>query len=217
MKELAQGSLRVCVVTSASFGGRTHRDVAAAAIEGGATAIQLRAPELTDDALLALAGDLATRCAAAGVLFVVNDRPRVAVASDARGAHVGQGDDLEGARTTLGPDRVLGISVTTLAEARAAVELGADYLGVTVWATATKPEATPGGLELVRDVVESCPIPAVGIGGIHAGNAAAVIAAGASGVAVVSAVAGAPDPVEATRRLVRAVGVDTAPLLRRSV
>src|SRR5213592_1858579 len=96
-------ALRVYVVTSSSFRGRTHRDVAAAAIEGGATAIQLRAPELSDDELLPIARDLATRCAAADVLFLVNDRPRVAAASDAGGAHLGQRDDLDGARAALGP------------------------------------------------------------------------------------------------------------------
>jgi thiamine-phosphate pyrophosphorylase len=215
MRGLAPGSLRVYVVTSASFAGRTHRDVAAAAIEGGATAIQLRAPELSDDDLLPIARDLATRCAAADVLFVVNDRPRIAAASGAGGAHLGQRDDLDGARAALGPDRVLGISVTTPAEARAAVERGADYLGVTVWATVTKPEASPGGLDLVRDVVAASSVPVVGIGGIDPGNAGRVIAAGASGVAVISAVAASPDPVEATRRLARAVGVDRTPSARR--
>ena len=210
-------ALRVYVVTSAAFGGRSHEEVALAAIEGGATAVQLRAPELPDEELLVLARRLADRCAVAGVLFVVNDRPDLAVASGAGGAHVGQRDDVDGARSTLGPDRVLGISVTTSEEAFAAVERGADYLGVTVWATPTKPEARPGGLELVRAIADVSTVPVVGIGGIDPSNASQVIEAGAAGVAVISAVAAAPDPVGATRDLVRAVGADHVPSSRRSV
>jgi thiamine-phosphate diphosphorylase len=206
MTALDPRSLRVYVVTSASFAGRSHRDVAVSAIEGGATAVQLRAPELGDDDLLALASDLAGSCADADVLFIVNDRPEIAVSSGARGAHVGQGDDLADARSVLGPDRVLGISVGSLEELHDAVGRGADYVGVTVWATPTKPEASPGGLELLRRIAAASPVPVVGIGGIHAGNASQVIDAGAAGVAVISAVAAADDPVAATRSLAVAVG-----------
>ena len=86
-------SLRVYVLTSKGFvPGRSHRDVAEAALAGGATAVQLRAPELTDARLEPLAGELAERCRAAGALFVVNDRVPVAAAVGA-GAHVGQADD----------------------------------------------------------------------------------------------------------------------------
>ena len=193
------------VVTSASFRGRSHLDVARAAIAGGATAVQLRAPELDDDALATIARELAGACRAAGVLSIVNDRPAVAVVAGAGGAHVGQGDDVEGARATLGEDRVLGISVASAEQARRAAGLGADYLGVTVWATPTKPEAAPEGLAGVRAVAAASPLPVVGIGGIDAGNAGEVLAAGAAGVAVVSAVAGAEDPVGATRVLRSAV------------
>jgi thiamine-phosphate pyrophosphorylase len=209
-------ALRVYVLTSASFAGRSHRDVAAAAIAGGATAIQLRAPELPDDELLRVAIDLAERCREADVLFIVNDRPDVAVASGADGVHVGQGDDLDGARASLGPDGVLGISVGSIEQARGAVDRGADYVAVTVWGTPTKPEATPGGPELVREIAGASSIPVVGIGGIDAANAASVLAAGAAGVAVISAVAAAPDPVAATRSIARAVGIDDGTSVRRT-
>jgi thiamine-phosphate diphosphorylase len=86
-------------------------------------------------------------------------------------------------------------------EARWAQAAGADYLGVTVWASATKPEAAPIGLEGLRDVAGATAIPVVGIGGIHAGNAREVLAAGAAGIAVISAVAGAKDPIGAVREL----------------
>jgi thiamine-phosphate pyrophosphorylase len=209
-------ALRVYVLTSASFAGRSHGVVAAAAIAGGATAIQLRAPELPDDELRPVAIDLAERCREADVLFIVNDRPAVAVASGADGVHVGQGDDLDGARASLGPDGVLGISVGSIEQAHAAVDRGADYVAVTVWGTPTKPEATPGGLELVREIAGASPIPVVGIGGIDAANAASVLAAGAAGVAMISAVAAAPDPVAATRSIARAVGIDDGTSVRRT-
>ena len=78
---------------------------------------------------------------------------------------------------------------------------GADYLGVTVWATPTKADAEPRGLEGLREIVGSTALPVVGIGGIHAGNAREVLDAGAAGICVVSAVGAAPDPERATRSL----------------
>jgi len=202
--ELDPRSLRVYVVTSATP-ARDHEAIVTAALEGGATAIQLRAPERNDAALLPLATRLAARCREAGVPFIVNDRIAVALAAGADGAHVGQDDDVPRARRRLGGDRILGVSVGSPGEAVAAYEAGADYLGVTVWATATKPEATPRGLEVLRRIVEATPLPVVGIGGIGAANALEVVAAGAAGVAVISAVAAADDPVEAVRMLRRAV------------
>jgi thiamine-phosphate pyrophosphorylase len=198
--------LGVVVVTSSGLvEGRSHRDVALAAIEGGADCVQLRAKELRDDELRPLARELADACRDAGVLFVVNDRVAVALESGADGAHVGQDDDPAGARARLGRRPVLGVSVRTPGEARAAERAGADYLGATVYATPTKPDATPGGLEGIRAIVASTSLPVVGIGGIDASNAGDVVAAGASGVAVIAAVGGADDPVAATRALVRAV------------
>jgi thiamine-phosphate diphosphorylase len=121
------------------------------------------------------------------------------------GAHVGQGDDPGSARASLGADPVLGVSVSTAQEARTADAAGADYLGVTVWATATKAEAEPRGLEGLREIVDSTALPVVGIGGIHAGNAREVLDAGAAGICVVSAVGAAPDPERATRALAEVV------------
>ena len=203
---LDRRSLGVYVVTSTGLSsGRDHRDVALAAIEGGANAIQLRAPELHDDELLPLATEIAALCRDAGVLFVVNDRLDVALASGAEGVHLGQRDDLDRARARLGEDGVMGISVDDVEEAWAAEAVGADYLGVTVWTTSTKPEAVAHGLEGLRAIVGATALPVVGIGGIDAVNAGQVIAAGAAGVAVVSAVAAADDPVGATRQLVEVV------------
>jgi thiamine-phosphate pyrophosphorylase len=198
--------LAVYVVTSSGLvPGRGHHDVARAAIEGEATAVQVRAPDLGPEDLLPVASTVVRLCWEAGVLSVVNDHVGVVVESGADGVHLGQGDDLRDARDRLGPERVLGVSVETPAQARRAEELGADYLGVTVWGTATKPEAVPVGLEGLREVVAATALPVVGIGGIGPSNAAEVLAAGADGVAVISSVGAATDPVAATRDLAAAV------------
>ncbi len=207
MERRSRPSLGVYVLTSTGYvAGRGHLEVALAAVEGGADAVQLRAPELGDRELLALASEIAPPCRAAGVAFVVNDRIQVALASGADGVHLGQGD-LEGEpRERLGPDPVLGISVETPEQAIAAEAAGADYVAVTVWATPTKPEARPRGLDGIREVVAAISVPVVGIGGIHLGNATEVLDAGAEGVAVISAVGAMPDPAAATRELVDVVG-----------
>jgi thiamine-phosphate diphosphorylase len=198
--------LRVFVVTSAGLvPGRGHAEVAAGAIAGGATAVQLRAPEYGDDELLPLTRELAARCRERGVLFVVNNRLGLAERAGAAGVHLGQGDGWELARERLAPGMVLGVSVDTVDQARAAEEAGADYLAVTVWPTATKPDAIPLGLERVREVRAATRLQVVGIGGITATNARSVLLSGADGVAVVSAVGAAPDPESATRELVQAV------------
>ncbi len=199
-------SLGVYVVTSATLvPGRSHLDVARAAVGSGATAVQLRAPELEDEALLEVATAILEVCRGAGVLFFVNDRLDVAVKSGADGVHLGQLDEPEAARERLGAGPILGVSVNRPGQARAAERAGADYLGVTIWTTATKPVATPAGITGLRRIAAATPLPVVGIGGITADNAAEVLAAGAAGVAVLSAVAGAADPAAATRELADAV------------
>ena len=205
MPRIEPHRLSLCVVTSSGFvPARGHLEVALAAIEGGATAIQLRAPELPDASLLPLAEQLAERCRGFDVTFVVNDRLEVA-AKAGGGAHVGQADDPWNARAILGTDAILGVSVGTPEEARAAAAAGADYLGVTVWSTPTKTDAVPRGLDGLRAVVQATSLPVVGIGGIDTHNALEVLRAGAAGIAVVSAVGAAPDMMEATRRLVAVV------------
>ena len=195
-------ALALYVITAdAMVPGRGHVDVALAAIEGGATAIQLRAPELDDDPLLPLAREIVARGREAGVLVIVNDRVEVAIAAGADGVHLGQEDGFVGARDRLGAELVLGISVGNPLEARGAEAAGADYLGVTVWSTVTKPEAGPVGVDGLRAISVATPLPVVAIGGIDARNAPDVFAAGAAGVAVISAVGAAPDMVAATRAL----------------
>ncbi len=199
MARLDPRRLGVYVVTSDI--GPGHRELASAALKGGATAVQLRAPELPDGDLEALAASLVELCGDAGVPLLVNDRVDIAVASGTSGVHVGQDDDPGTARGRLGPERILGVSVMSAEEAWVAEMAGADYVGVTVWATATKPEAVGIGLEGLRGIAGATALPVVGIGGIDEGNAREVLAAGATGIAVIGAVASAVDPVEAVRAL----------------
>jgi thiamine-phosphate pyrophosphorylase len=199
--------LKVYVVTAEGMvPGRGHAQVAAGAIAGGANAVQLRVEAAVPDRELApLARELADRCRERGVLLVLNNRLDLAVEVGAGGVHLGQGDGWQHARDRLADEQVLGVSVDTPEQAELAAWAGADYLAATVWATATKPEAAPIGLEGFRKLAESTGLPLVGIGGIDASNARQVLEAGAAGIAVVRAVAAAPDPAEATRELVRVV------------
>ncbi len=193
------------VVTDSGLArGRPLVEIVAAAIRGGADAVQLREKEAPARAQLALGRRLRDLTREAGVLFIVNDRADLAVALDADGVHVGQ-DDLppDVARRIVGPERIIGVSAGTLDEALAARDAGADYLGVgPIYATATKPDAGAAtGTELIAAIRRRVDLPIVGIGGIGRDNAAVVLAAGADGVAVVSAVVAADDPEAAAREL----------------
>ena len=201
--------LSVYVITDRHLvGERSLVDVVRAAIQGGATVIQLREKMASTREMIELGRALLTVTRPARVPLIVNDRVDVALAIDADGVHVGQTDiPAAVARRMLGPDRILGVSAETVDQARAAERDGADYLGVgDVYGTTTKPDAGPPiGLKGLQEVAAAVSIPVVGIGGITPENAAAVIEAGAAGVAVVSAVMAAADPETATRRLARAV------------
>lgn len=184
--------------------GRAMLSVAAEALDGGATIIQLRDKLASTRSLIAEGRALRALTRERGALLIINDRVDVALAIDADGAHVGQ-DDMPAilARRLLGPQRILGVSAATLQEAREAEAAGADYLGVgPIFATATKTDAGPAtGASLLTAIAREASLPLVAIGGISAANAAEVIQAGATGIAVVTAVVAAEDIAAATRQL----------------
>ena len=202
--------LSVYVILDRDFtAGRPLAAIARAAIRGGATALQLRDKSGDIRRFYADAMELLAIARAAGVPLIINDRVDIALAVDADGVRVGE-DDLPVAATRrlVGPDRFVGASAGSVAAARAAIAAGADHLGVgpVYEARATKSDAGPPvGLTLVREIASFSPLPIVGIGGITAENAGAVIAAGAAGVAVISAIGLAPDVEAATRTLAREV------------
>jgi thiamine-phosphate pyrophosphorylase len=170
------------------------------ALRGGVDIVQLRDKELGDEALVAAAEPFHAACEKHGALFVLNDRPYLVEACGADGVHVGRSDaSVADARSSVGRDRLLGLSVSTLDELEDVG--GADYVGVTAFATPTKEDAVAGGLELLRAAAQTLTVPWFAIGGIELSNVAAAAAAGAPGIAVVRAIRDADDPEAAARAL----------------
>lgn len=185
-----------------------------AALAAGADAVQLRDKRRGRGQVYAIGRKVAERCWAAGALFIVNDYADLAVALGADGVHVGQ-DDLppREVRSVVGPERLIGLSVSAVAEAELAVDGDADYLGFgSLFPTATKLDAEPTGPPLLAEARRRVPaaIPLVGIGGVSVANLGAAIRAGADSVAVVSAVFGASDSAAATRELLAAINAARA-------
>ena len=191
------------IVDRSALGGRDPVEVAAAAARGGADVIQWRDKQAPDGEFLEMARRLREETRRQGVLFIVNDRVAVALLSKADGVHIGHEDlPVPEVRALVGDSMLIGRSTHSLEEALKAEIQGADYIGVgPVFATPTKPGVRAVGLEGVRQVRGKVRIPWVAIGGIDLENAGLVSSAGAACVAVVRAVAAAPDPEAAARSL----------------
>lgn len=206
---MIRGMRGLYVVTDrAMIGDRSLTDVVLAAVDGGAQTIQLREKDISTRAFVEHARTLREVLAPRGVPLIINDRVDVALASGADGVHVGQDDmPYPDARRLLGPDAVIGLSVETMDDVLRAEQFDVDYLGVSaVFATTTKTD-TRGvwGIDGLAEVRRRSRHQLVAIGGLHAGNAGDVVAAGADAVAVVSAVCAAPDPRAAAAELVAAM------------
>ncbi|ERH02354.1 MAG: thiamine-phosphate pyrophosphorylase [Halonotius sp. J07HN6] len=207
---------RTYLVTQQSLSnGRPTEAIVEAAIDGGVDAVQLREKGRPLDERYELGQRLRELTGDAGVDLIVNDRIDLAHAVGADGVHLGQSDlSASTAREILGPEATVGVSVSTVSEARLAAISGADYLGVgAVYGTDSKPDAETAddgiGVDQLARVVEAVTIPVVAIGGITPENASGPIQAGATAVAVISAITAADDPEAATSELREAV-VDTA-------
>lgn len=189
-------------------GGRSLVDIALAAVRGGATVVQLRDPLAKAGWLVDQGRALAAALAPLGVPLIVNDRPDVAHAVGADGVHVGQGDlPPEAARAILGPEAIIGLSITHPDEMAHAPWDIVDHIGVgPVISRGVKPDAAePMGLAGLRACAALARKPIVAIGGVDVGSARACVEAGADGVAAVAAIAGAGDPEAAARALKREV------------
>lgn len=185
-----------------------HLEVALAAIEGGASAIQLRDKKKKPDELLLIAKQLAAITRKAGRTLIINDLPAIALAAGADGIHLGQEDlPLPEAKKMLSPEMIIGVSASNLEEALAADRGGADYLGIgPIFPTPSKDDAAPPmGLAVLAGICQAVTIPVVAIGGLTVDNIEAVIDAGAEGIAVISAVTGAPDMTAAVSELVKKI------------
>jgi thiamine-phosphate pyrophosphorylase len=204
-QRLAEARLYVLVTEAlcrASLLG-TIRD----AVEGGADVIQLREKSLGDRTLLQRAQEVRQMTQRLGVLFIVNDRPDIAVLAQADGVHLGQEDmPIQEARRLLGPDALIGVSTHSLHQLRRAVLEGASYVGVgPTFPSSTKDFDALAGLDYVSAAAAETSLPAFALGGITAENVAQVVAAGARRIAVSHAVCAAFDPRSAARTLKQAL------------
>ncbi|BCB02615.1 thiamine phosphate synthase [Bacillus sp. KH172YL63] len=183
------------------------------AIEGGITLFQFRekgSGALEGKEKLELAVKLQEECRSAGIPFIVNDDVDLAAAIDADGVHIGQEDERASeVREKIGPDKWLGVSTHTLEEAEQAIADGADYLGLgPIYPTISKDDAEKvHGLDIIKRFrTKGIETPIVGIGGIDSSNGRAVIDAGANGISLISAIAGADNIRVAAEELKQAVG-----------
>jgi thiamine-phosphate pyrophosphorylase len=195
---------RLHVITDTQIQDRLdHVELARLAIDGGADTIQLRDKRISTKELIRVAEAIKKICEKHRVTFIVNDRVDVAYAVDADGVHLGQDDlPISFARKILG-DKIIGGSAGDPRELQNCISQGADYVGFgPIFQTSTKEDAGPEvGLKALKEIVRLSPIPVIAIGGIHQGNLQQVLAQGPHGIAVVSCVARAMDPREATREL----------------
>jgi thiamine-phosphate pyrophosphorylase len=186
-------------------------ELARRVVAGGATLVQLRDKEGDTRAMIGRAR--AVKAVLGKVPLIVNDRVDVAMASGADGVHVGQEDvDVEDARRIVGPDAIIGLSIKTVEQAQAAPLDRLHYAGIGgVYGTTSKAQKSkpigPSGLARVVEALHRrrAAFPTCGIAGINANNAAEVIAAGADGIAVISALSLVSDPEAAARELRRLV------------
>lgn len=165
------------------------------AILGGATFIQLREKELSQEAFLEEAKEIKELCRKYQIPFVINDNVEIAREMDADGVHVGQSDMEAGnVREVLGPDKIIGVSAQTVEQAVLAEQRGADYLGVgAVFPTGSKADAEDVPLETLKAFCQAVSIPVIAIGGISTGNILKLAGSGICGIAVISAIFAKPD------------------------
>ena len=203
--ESARINFRLYVVTDRhEAAGRDLAEIVAAAVQGGAGAIQLREKDLSARDLYALGARLQVALAPYGVPLLINDRLDVALALDAAGVHLaGHSLPTVVARRVLGAGKLLGVSTHNIEEARCAAEDGADFIVFgPVFTTPSKVAyGPPQGLQHLTAVVHAVRIPVIAIGGIDHTNLPQVVQAGAYGVAMIRAVLAAPDPYKATQQL----------------
>ncbi len=194
--------LYVIVDPAAGAAGR-ELELAAAALDGGARLLQLRDKTREKGLQLPVAREMARLCREREALFIVNDHVDLALACGAHGVHVGQKDlPVAEVRRLVPPEFIVGCSTNNVEEALAAQAAGASYVSVgRLFPTGSKQDTRPATLDTLRAVKAAVQVPVCAIGGIDQSNIDDVLAAGADMVAVIAAVASAPDPRLAARLL----------------
>ena len=188
--------MRLYAVTDRAWVGKQSlAEQVAAALRGGVTCVQLREKELDEERFLREAEEIFALCKRYRVPFFINDNVPLALRCHADGVHVGQDDmDVATVRRLVGQEMMIGVSVHTVEEARAAAVDGADYLGVgAMFATSTKTDASLVTKETLRAICDVVSIPVVAIGGISKSNLLELAGTGVDGVALVSAIFSAAD------------------------
>ena len=209
LRDRQRGRLRglYVIVDPEHTDGRSAEDVTRAALDGGATVIQLRDKVSDKGPMLETAVRINELCHAAGALFFMNDHADVALLSGADGLHVGQTDlPVAAARRVLSEGQMIGTSNHQVQEALISLADDVDYVAVgAIYGTGTKEVTVSAGLETLARIRAEVDCPIAAIGGINASNVAAVVEAGADMVCVISAVCRAADPASATRELVELI------------
>ena len=198
--------LLYAVTDRAWTGKQTLYEQIESALAGGATCIQLREKNLSDEEFLKEAFQVKELCKGYRVPFIINDNVEIALKCDADGVHVGQ-KDMQAAevRERIGADRILGVSAQTVEQAMLAEKNGADYLGVgAVFSTSTKEDARPVSHETLKAICQAVSIPICAIGCINKTNLLQLSGSGVDGVALVSAIFASPD-IKAECRELRAL------------
>lgn len=198
---------RLCLLLSVALCKRPWREVLAAAIEGGVDCVQVREKQLDGGDLAAHVREVITEVRPSGGAVIVNDRADVALAAGADGVHLGQTDlRVRDVRRLAGRNLIVGVSTHNLIEAQRAVDDGADYCGVgAMFPSSTKPREASGIAYLISFIERFPNTPHLAIGGITSENVGEIVAAGARGVAVSSAICSADDPRAVARSLITSI------------
>lgn len=177
------------------------------ALKGGVTLLQLREKNISEADFIKSAQEIKQICKEHGVPLIINDNVNVALAVDADGVHLGQGDmPISKARQILGENKIIGITAKTVEQAKNAEKNGADYLGSgAVFGTSTKSDAKKMELEMLKEITSAVKIPVVAIGGITSENVTQLKNTGISGAAVVSGVFAEDDIEAASRQLLNKI------------
>ena len=201
--ELKKSLLLYAVTDRHWLNGMTLEQQVELAIKGGATFVQLREKNADEDEFLELALKVQKVCRAYRVPFVINDNVELAKKIDADGVHVGQEDmNALDVRKLIGSKKILGVSASTVSEALLAEKQGADYLGVgAVFATNSKDDAESVSHQALKEICDAVKIPVVAIGGISLNNVDELKGSGIAGISVISAIFGAADIKEASKKL----------------
>ncbi|MGR3176186.1 MAG: thiamine phosphate synthase [Candidatus Scalindua sp.] len=193
--------MRLYVLISGKIAARSVKETAKLVIDGGADAIQLREKAISDDEFISLAGEIRDITTKRGTLLIINDRVNVARELNADGVHLGQHDmSITEAREIIGNEKIIGISTHNIIQARQAQKDGADYIAIgPVYPTTTKDYEPSIGLEVIREISREISIPFLAIGAITLENLGDVLKAGASRVAVCSAIISSKDILSTTK------------------